>query len=244
VQISQIDWLDFVVVESIDFNDEDKSMNNNYSQQFLQPTQMSMQAQVQVQVQANPNANGNLNGNNQTNYNHELEEYSANANNNVNNGGIKGMLNYTEDIDMEVNGNDSNRTNNDANRDVTLFILSNIKIIMNEDQDLPEPNMKIVKNYVRRVENKSKIEQSQKCPLCKQNISINEWSDHLRIELLDPKWREIKQELLERKMEISLAPSEDVLNYLNSFSKYRPDLFGDVTDEVSIHIYNYSIRLE
>jgi len=92
--------------------------------------------------------------------------------------------------------------------------------------------MKIVKNYTRKPETKQKTDQTQKCPLCKQNISINEWSEHLKVELLDPKWREIKQEMLERKMEISLAPSEDVMLYLNNFSRYRPDLFGDAQDEV------------
>jgi len=111
------------------------------------------------------------------------------------------------------------------------------------NEALPEPNMKIVKNYVRKQENKQKVDQTQKCPLCKQNVSINEWSEHLRIELLDPKWREIKQEMMDRKMEISLAPSEDVMTYLNNFSKYRPDLFGDVQDEVCLKLLFYFLLI-
>jgi len=102
-------------------------------------------------------------------------------------------------------------------------------------EDLPEPGMKIVKNYKRKIaENVGAKKDVVKCPLCKESISIDDWAAHIRVELLDPKWREIQKELTERKMELSLAPTSDFLSYLNDFSRYRPDLFGDVKDVVKI----------
>jgi len=103
-----------------------------------------------------------------------------------------------------------------------------------ESEELPEPGMKIVKNYKRKVADTTQKKDIVKCPLCKESISIDNWSQHIKIELLDPKWREIQKELTDRKIEMSLAPTSDFVNYLSEFSRYRPDLFGDVKDVVKI----------
>jgi splicing factor 3A subunit 1 len=103
-----------------------------------------------------------------------------------------------------------------------------------EFEELPEPGMKIVKNYKRKVADTTQKKDIVKCPLCKESISIDDWPQHIKIELLDPKWREIQKELTDRKIEMSLAPTSDFINYLSEFSRYRPDLFGDVKDVVKI----------
>ncbi len=55
--------------------------------------------------------------------------------------------------------------------------------------------MKLKSNYQRKGEEK-KDEGTQKCPKCQQQIAKSEWKEHMRLELLDPKWREAKVERL------------------------------------------------
>ena len=44
---------------------------------------------------------------------------------------------------------------------------------------------------------KAKKESTEiKCPLCKLSISEETFQDHLRLELLDPKWKEIQKEVV------------------------------------------------
>jgi hypothetical protein len=69
-----------------------------------------------------------------------------------------------------------------------------------------------------------------KCPLCKQNINPNTFQQHIKLELLDPKWKEIQKEISKRQDTSALANTSEVLTYLSSFSKSRPDLFGNITD--------------
>jgi len=107
------------------------------------------------------------------------------------------------------------------------------EIIVNH---LPEPGMKIVSNYIRKTESSlSRKMDMQRCPLCNENIAIDELSQHMKIEMLDPKWKEINKEISERKMEVNIAPTSDFINYLGEFARDRPDLFGeDVGDILKI----------
>ena len=91
-------------------------------------------------------------------------------------------------------------------------------------------NIKIVKNYTRPSMKAKKESTEIKCPLCKLSISEETFQDHLRLELLDPKWKEIQKEISSREADSSLASTSEFLTYLGDFSKSRPDLFGDIDD--------------
>ena len=114
-----------------------------------------------------------------------------------------------------------------------IYDNKNIQNNQTTEKSVPEPGMKIVTNYKRKTESKNtkKIDY-QKCPLCNENIPTDEISQHMRIELLDPKWKEINKEIKERKLEVSVAPTSDFINYLGDFAKDRPDLFGDDVNDI------------
>jgi len=46
----------------------------------------------------------------------------------------------------------------------------------------------------------AKAVQYQTCPLCKELIPVNDLAEHMRIELLDPKWREQKNTSIEKSV--------------------------------------------
>jgi len=76
-------------------------------------------------------------------------------------------------------------------------------------------------------------QQTQICPRCGQAIPVSEMDEHVRIELLDPKWREQKKISESKKKDSNLLQTGiDVAANLNKLSGYRTDIFG--TEEVEI----------
>jgi splicing factor 3A subunit 1 len=60
------------------------------------------------------------------------------------------------------------------------------------------------------VSSRSKAQVFQKCIVCGDEIAIDDLAEHMRIELLDPKWKEQKQALLDRQRESSLTADATV----------------------------------
>merc|ERR1719331_488657 len=90
--------------------------------------------------------------------------------------------------------------------------------------------MKIRKEYIRQ--KKTTIQRvTQRCPITGQLIPAEEMSNHLRILLLDPKWKQQKDQLVERARKES-AFADDVEANLASFVAKRPDLFGSVDEQI------------
>ncbi|KAJ3257421.1 splicing factor 3a, subunit 1 [Chytriomyces hyalinus] len=95
---------------------------------------------------------------------------------------------------------------------------------------LPNSNapIKIRANYAPKVgKSSSANEPTQLCPRCGQAVKVSEMAEHMRIELLDPKWREQKLAAEAKKRDSNLAAaSVDVARNLTRLSDYRTDIFG------------------
>jgi splicing factor 3A subunit 1 len=192
----QIDWYDFVLVETIDFSsdEEEKSENSN----------------KEIVGKENIYDNNYINNNNNNNDNNETNTI------------------YTND--------DNNTITNINDDEKTFYTNNNTNTIKNNEQEIVYiKGKKIIRNYVREkkrpildkgVDDVNEV----KCPLCKLSIKPNKIEEHLKIELLDPKWKKIQQVINKNQEQTNLAGTGDLLIYLNDFSKSRPDLFGDVDD--------------
>jgi splicing factor 3A subunit 1 len=96
---------------------------------------------------------------------------------------------------------------------------------------LGQAGMKIRKDYVPRTRRNANVATSI-CPYCKQAIPETEISEHIRIELLDPKWKEQKQLLDQKKTQAAqLLQNADVSASLKQLASARTDLFGTAEDE-------------
>jgi hypothetical protein len=71
----------------------------------------------------------------------------------------------------------------------------------------------------------------QRCPITGQLIPAEDMSNHLKVLLLDPKWKQQKDALVERARKES-AFADDVEANLASFVAKRPDLFGSVDEQI------------
>ncbi|KAI0012043.1 Pre-mRNA splicing factor PRP21 like protein-domain-containing protein [Xylariaceae sp. FL0662B] len=93
--------------------------------------------------------------------------------------------------------------------------------------------MKIKENYVPRAAARAANRQGTQmalCPNCKEQIPMNELEAHMRIELLDPQWKEQKAKAESRYATTNLAHT-DMANNLKRFASQRGDLFDGVTGQ-------------
>ncbi|KAL1842798.1 hypothetical protein VTJ49DRAFT_4127 [Mycothermus thermophilus] len=98
----------------------------------------------------------------------------------------------------------------------------------------PAP-MKIKENYVPRAAQRAASKfgtQTAMCPNCKQQIPLNEMDEHMRIELLDPRWKEQKAKAEARYATTNLSTA-DVANNLKRLASQRTDVFDTTGQPVS-----------
>lgn len=94
-----------------------------------------------------------------------------------------------------------------------------------------DPEMKVRKDYVRH-KKASNQRLMQRCPITGQLVPAEEMSHHLKVLLLDPKWKQQKDALVERARKES-AFADDVEANLASFVAKRPDLFGSIEEQIN-----------
>ncbi|KAK4102793.1 hypothetical protein N658DRAFT_494843 [Parathielavia hyrcaniae] len=95
------------------------------------------------------------------------------------------------------------------------------------------PPMKIKENYVPRAAQRAASKfgtQTAMCPNCKQQIPLNEMDEHMRIELLDPRWKEQKAKADARYATTNLS-TVDVANNLKRLASQRSDVFDTTTGQ-------------
>ncbi|KAJ2541312.1 SF3a splicing factor complex subunit [Coemansia sp. RSA 1853] len=88
--------------------------------------------------------------------------------------------------------------------------------------------MKIRKDYVPNLRRGPRAQVMLQCQLCKLDIPASDFEEHIRVELIDPKWKEQKL-TFERKMRDSnlVRQGEDVARYLKQLAEHRGDAHGD-----------------
>ncbi|BEI80027.1 hypothetical protein CcaverHIS002_0105560 [Cutaneotrichosporon cavernicola] len=97
---------------------------------------------------------------------------------------------------------------------------------------LEKKGVKIKKDYVPKGIQRGGPVARSKCPYCGQSIPEDELSEHIRIELLDPRWKDQKRELdARRQQQQQLQVGADISTSLRNLAAARTDLFGDEDDE-------------
>ena len=94
----------------------------------------------------------------------------------------------------------------------------------------PAPPTNIRTDYQPRARARQK-EQTAQCPTCQQQIPLSQYNEHVRIEQLDPRWRDQRAKEASRNATTNLSTS-DVANNLKRLASQRGDLFDASTGEV------------
>ncbi|KAJ8599334.1 hypothetical protein CTAYLR_005322 [Chrysophaeum taylorii] len=97
-----------------------------------------------------------------------------------------------------------------------------------------DDDIKIVSDYAPRVASAAERQGPKTMidPLTGNEVPIDRMSEHMRIQLLDPRWREEQKRLAERgDTTNSLAAGEQIAHSLSAFARQRNDIFGSTEDE-------------
>ncbi|KAK7310767.1 hypothetical protein RJT34_08480 [Clitoria ternatea] len=96
--------------------------------------------------------------------------------------------------------------------------------------------MRIVKNW-KRPEERIPAERDQTkfvvSPITGELIPISEMSEHIRISLIDPKYKEQKERMFAKIRETTLAADDEISRNIVGLARTRPDVFGTTEEEVS-----------
>jgi splicing factor 3A subunit 1 len=98
---------------------------------------------------------------------------------------------------------------------------------------VPEPEMRIRRDYVPSVGPSTAGAAVPMAidPISGKEVPLSEISEHLRISLLDPRWKEQKQLAAERNRDSNVLQGAEVFANVANFAKRRTDIFGDDDDE-------------
>ena len=99
----------------------------------------------------------------------------------------------------------------------------------------PEPEMKIVKDYVRKT-GKAAAAGSKYVvsPITGELVPLDEMAEHMRISLIDPKWKQQKDAMISKIKETTKAGDDEIARNIGSLASTRPDIFGTTEDEISL----------
>lgn len=97
---------------------------------------------------------------------------------------------------------------------------------------IPQGPIKIRQDYRRTARPTQTASQTTVCPVCGDSVLLSEMSEHVRIELLNPKFREERAKIEQRRQEqASVAAGADPSHFLKQFAGARTDIFGAREDE-------------
>lgn len=71
-------------------------------------------------------------------------------------------------------------------------------------------------------------------PITGATVAASDLSDHMRIQLMDPKWREQQARAAEKQKDTALAEGDSIAASLKSLARKRGDIFGSA--EVSLFL--------
>ncbi|XP_051152956.1 probable splicing factor 3A subunit 1 [Andrographis paniculata] len=196
LQMAMIDWHDFVVVETIDFaDDEDDDL----------PPPMTLEEVMRRSKITAMDEDDAVEPGKEVEMDMDEEEVQLVE---------EGM----RAANLEENGD---RKNDEA------------KEAAPEEQ---EPPMRIVKNW-KRPEDRIPAERDPTkyvvSPITGELIPISEMSEHMRISLIDPKYKEQKDRMFAKIRETTLAVDDEISRNIVGLARTRPDIFGTTEEEVS-----------
>ncbi|XP_061988887.1 probable splicing factor 3A subunit 1 [Rosa rugosa] len=104
--------------------------------------------------------------------------------------------------------------------------------------EVEQAPMRIVKNWKRPEERmiQSSAERDMTIsPITGELVPNNEMSEHMRISLIDPRYREQKERMFAKIRETSLvlAQDDEISRNIVNLARTRPDIFGSTEEEVS-----------
>jgi len=104
-----------------------------------------------------------------------------------------------------------------------------------EDDEDEESDIKIVENYQPVLGSKPLVRPAMVDPLSGKAIDINAVGEHMRVQLIDPRWRIEQQKFQDKQKETGFAAGDSISQNLERFAKNRSDIFGEEGEVLQPH---------
>ncbi|KAI5123285.1 hypothetical protein M0805_009306 [Coniferiporia weirii] len=219
IAFAEIDWHDYAIVQTIEFttadmNSElpppmsvDEMISRTLAQKKMAAMIMEDTADEVEAVRARQAAE-------------EQAAADAAAANEVD-----GTMDVSDDEDAEVKER-KKRDEEERQRE-----MERARAIQATSMDASGP-MKIRTDYVPKLGAKGAKVTMTTCSVCGQQVPVDELQEHMRIELLDPRWKSQRDALESRRAQLNeLQRGANVESSLKSLARARVDIFGTEADE-------------
>jgi splicing factor 3A subunit 1 len=100
---------------------------------------------------------------------------------------------------------------------------------MDMDEDEDDSAYKIVDDYTPKL-GTTKISTSQTKmldPVSGNIVDINSIGEHMRVQLIDPRWRIEQQKFLDKQKETGITQGDAITANLSKFAEKRSDIFNN-----------------
>ncbi|KAK7015039.1 Pre-mRNA splicing factor PRP21 like protein-domain-containing protein [Favolaschia claudopus] len=222
IAFAEIDWHDYHIVQTIEFTAADANSELPPPMSVQEVENMTL-AQKRMAAMIMENTVDDIEA-------HKAKQAAAEAEAAAAVGGV-GMgagedANMEESDDEEAAEERKKRETEEREREI-----ERAKALQASSVNTAGP-MKIRTNYVPKLGAKNNKEAMTTCSICGQQIPVDELQEHMRIELLDPKWKEQRNALEARKAQASeLQSGANVVSALKGLARTRVDIFGAEADE-------------
>lgn len=96
-----------------------------------------------------------------------------------------------------------------------------------EDTEMDyDPEIKVVTNYIPRMASGSAAAMTMVDPITGKIMPVDEMGEHMRIQLLDPRWRIEQQRFQDKQKDTGFAEGDSIADSLKQFARKRGDIFG------------------
>ena len=73
-------------------------------------------------------------------------------------------------------------------------------------------------------------------PITGELVKISEMENHMRVSLIDPRWKEQRDAMMAKIRETTKADDGEIGQNLLSLAKTRPDIFGQLFPLLPLHL--------
>lgn len=146
-----------------------------------------------------------------------------------------GLLSLNENnkpVDIDNGDMDIDETskpkNTSTHRNLQQLRENRQDVEMEEDDGRNDSDIKVISDYVPRIAKSgpSLGLMTMIDPISGKALPVSEMSEHMRVQLLDPKWRVEQQRFQEKQKQTSYAEGSSIADSLQIFARKRGDIFG------------------
>jgi len=223
IAFAEIDWHDYAIVQTIEFTQADANSELPPPMSVQEVENMTL-AQKRMAAMIMETTAEDVEVHRQRQAAAEAEAAAAVGNAGVANGEDDTAMEESDDEDGEAER--KKREEEERAREI-----ERARAIQASSMEAGAP-MKIRTGYVPNLGAKKNAEKMTTCTICGQQIPVDELQEHMRIELLDPRWKSQRDVLEARKAQSSeLQRGANVVSSLKNLARTRVDIFGASEDE-------------